>query len=166
LFLFLCVPLPGRIHNVISGPLQNYATIGAVFVLELFGVTVVREGNVITLNHDTPLAVAEACSGLRMLTAFVVVAATFAFLIKRPRWQKGALMVSSIPVAIVCNLARLVVTAILYLQTDNETAERFFHDGAGLMMMPLAVIALAGELWLLQRLTVEEADSAPKPTHG
>ena len=170
LFLFLLVPLPGRIHNMISGPLQNYATIGAVFILELIGVTVARDGNVITLNHETPLAVAEACSGLRMLTAFVVVASTFAFVIKRPRWQKATLVASSIPVAIACNLARLVITAVLYIWASSETAERFFHDFAGLTMMPLAVYILVGELWLMERLVTggpqpdkEYARTRPKP---
>jgi exosortase len=156
LFLFLMIPFPGRIHNMISGPLQTLATVGAVFLLEVFGVTVAREGNVILLNDGMPLAVAEACSGLRMLTAFIVVAATLAFLIRRPRWQKLALLVSSVPIAIFCNLVRLVVTAILYLTAGSETAERFFHDFAGLAMMPLAVLILAGELWLMKKLVVVE----------
>ncbi|MBN2560141.1 MAG: exosortase/archaeosortase family protein [Phycisphaerae bacterium] len=157
LFLFLMVPLPGRIHNLVSGPLQNLATVCAGFTLELLGVTAVREGNVLVLNGEVPLAVAEACSGLRMLTAFVVVASTLAFVIKRPRWQKATLVVSSVPVAIVCNLARLVTTALLYLWASSETAERFFHDFAGLTMMPLAVFILVFELWLMSRLVVEES---------
>ncbi len=162
MFLFLMVPLPGRVHNLISGPLQTQATTGAVFLLELFGVTVTREGNVILLNNDIPLAVAEACSGLRMLTAFVVVAAVLAYLVTRPRWQKIALLVSSIPIAIACNLGRLCVTAVLYIVASSETAELFFHDFAGLAMMPLAVLILLGELWLMNKLvTPEEAPTAP-----
>jgi len=156
LFLFLMVPFPGRIHNVISGPLQTLATAGAVFSLELFGVTVTREGNVILLNQTMPLAVAEACSGLRMLTAFVVVAATFAYVVKRPAWQKAVLVFSIIPFAIFCNLARLFVTANLYLVASSQVAERFFHDFAGLSMMPLAVLILAGELVIMNRLVVRE----------
>ena len=155
-FLLLMVPLPGRIHNLISGPLQNLATAGAVVSLELSGVTVIREGNVMLLNGDVAVAVAEACSGLRMLTAFVVVAATLAYVVKRPFWQKATLVVSSIPLAILCNLIRLVVTAVLYLVASGETAERFFHDFAGLTMMPLAVLLLIGELWIMARLVVED----------
>lgn len=159
MFLFLMVPLPGRIHNMISGPLQNMATAGSVFLLEVFGVTVRQEGNVIILNGSVPLAVAEACSGLRMLTAFIVVAAAMAFMVKRPRWQLITLVATSIPIAIACNLARLCVTAVLYLAADSETAERFFHDFAGLTMMPIAVFLLFGELWLMNKLVI--ADTAP-----
>jgi exosortase len=161
LFLFLMVPLPGRIHNLISGPLQNLATAGAVCTLELFGVTVVREGNVMVLNDNVPVAVAEACSGLRMLTAFVVVAATLAYVVNRPRWQKATLVLSSVPIAILCNLARLVATAVLYMVASSEIAESFFHDFAGLTMMPLAVLVLVGELWIMARLVLDEPSAGP-----
>jgi len=155
-FLFLMFPLPGKIHNLISGPLQTFATKGAVFGLELFGVTVAREGNRLVLNDQTPLAVAEACSGLRMLTAFIVVAYAFAYLVERPAWQKVTLVLSSIPIAIFCNIIRLDVTAALFLFTNSELAEVFFHDFAGLTMMPLAVILLFSELWILNKLLLPD----------
>ena len=158
LFLFLMAPLPGQIHNRISGPLQTLATAGAVFLLEMVGVPVVRDGNVIVLHQATPIAVAEACSGLRMLTAFVVVGSVLAYLVNRPFWQKVVLTVSTIPVAIVCNLIRLVVTALLFLSTDSATAEWFFHDFAGWTMMPMAFAFLAAELWVLARLVVTDPE--------
>jgi exosortase len=152
LFLFLAVPPPARVHNRISGPLQESATSAAVFLLEILGVTVDRTGYVVVLNDSVPLAVEEACSGLRMLTAFMVVAAVMAFLANRPTWQKVTLFISSVPIAILCNLIRLVVTALLYLSFDSQVAESFFHDFAGVTMMPLAVFMLLGELWLLRVL--------------
>jgi len=162
-FLFLMVPLPGRVHNLISGPLQDIATRSAVVTLELLGTTVSREGNVMVLNENTRLAVAEACSGLRMLTAFIVVAYTLAYLVNRPGWQKAVVLFSSIPVAIACNTARLIVTAWLFLWTSSELAEAFFHDFAGLTMMPAAVFLLALELWLMNKIVVPEAaDISPR----
>lgn len=155
-FLLLMVPLPGRIHGMISGPLQTQATGGAVVLLELLGVTVARDGNVILLNNTTQLAVAEACSGLRMLTSFVMVAGVLAYLVRRPGWQKAVVLVSSVPIAIVCNLIRLFATAELYMVTSSESAEQFFHDCAGLVMMPLAVLILAGELWLMNKVVIPE----------
>ncbi len=160
-FLLLMVPLPGRVHNLISGPLQRMATVGAVFSLELFGVMVAREGNVIILNETERLAVAEACSGLRMLTAFVIVAGTLAFVVNRPRWQKLALVASSVPIAILCNLLRIVATALLCVYASSELAERFFHDFAGITMMPLAILMLAGELALFNLLVVPDEPSEP-----
>jgi exosortase len=156
LFLLLMVPLPGKIHNAISGPLQNAAASAAVVTLELLGVTVGAEGNVLILNHRVPVAVAEACSGLRMLAAFVVVACVLAYVVNRPAWQKAALVLSSVPVAIFCNLVRLVVTAALFLVVNAEVGAKFFHEFAGLTMMPLAVLLLMGELWVMSRLVLED----------
>jgi exosortase len=156
IFLFLMVPLPGRVHNAISSPMQSMATNGAVMMLELMGIIVNQEGNVMVLNDNVRMAVAEACSGLRMLTAFIVVSAVFAYVIDRPVWQKVIVLCSSIPVAIFCNLVRLDVTALLFLWTSSALADRFFHDFAGLTMMPLAILILVGELLLISRLVVEE----------
>jgi exosortase len=158
LFLFLMVPLPGRIHNLVSGPLQRIATTGSVLFLEVFGVRVSQEGNVVVLNGETPLAVAEACSGLRMLMAFVIVAAFIAYMVKRPRWQKAILLGSSIPVAVVCNMIRIFATAMLMLYVSAEVAQKFFHDFAGYVMMPAAVLLTFGEIWLMDKVVVPEPD--------
>jgi exosortase len=160
------VPLPGRVHNLISGPLQTWSTTGTVFLLELFGVTVGREGNVIVLNDVQHVAIAEACSGLRMLTAFVVVAAVLAYIVNRPRWQKLTLVVSSVPIAVVCNLGRLVLTAVLYLVVSSTAAERFFHDFAGISMMPLAVLLLLAELKLMAWLVTPDQPAKPTAAAG
>ena len=157
LFLFLMVPFPGRVHNLISGPLRTMATTGSVFVLEAF-IKVSQQGNTMMLNGNTPLGVAEACSGLRMLTAFMIVSAFIAYMVKRSRLQKTVLLVSSIPVAILCNVLRIVVTAVLMLLVNAEVAEKFFHDFAGVVMMPAAVLLMFGELWLMDKLVVSDLE--------
>ncbi len=166
LFGLLMIPPPGRIQNLISAPLQDVATVGAVMALELIGMTVDREGHVIVLNEDTRLAVAEACSGLRMLTAFMVVAATLAFLVERPAWQRTVVVLSSVPVAILCNLIRLVVTALLFVLVGSGVAEKFFHDFAGVLMMPLAVAILMCELWILKQLVLAEHEPPAASASG
>ncbi len=166
LLLFLMVPLPGRVHNLISAPLQSIATTGSVFLLEAFGATISQEGNVVMLNETTPMAIAEACSGLRMLTAFVIVAAFVAYMVKRPRWQKAVLLLSSIPVAVMCNIVRLCVTAVLFMLVSAEVGKKFFHDFAGLAMMPAAALLLFAELWLMDKLIVPEPSSQQKQAKG
>jgi len=157
LFLFLMVPLPGRIHNLISGPLQTIATTGSVFLLEAFGATVSQQGNVVMLNETIPMAVAEACSGLRMMTAFVIVAAFVAYMVKRPRSQKAVLLLSSIPIAVACNILRLCVTAVLFMLVSAEVGQKFFHDFAGMVMMPAAALLLFAELRLMDKLIVPDS---------
>ncbi len=161
LFLFLMPPLPTPVHNLIAGPLQRLATTGSVFLLEAFGTSVGQQGNVITLNGDTPLAVAEACSGLRMLIAFVIAAALIAYLVKRPRWQKAVLLASSIPVAVICNVIRIFATALLMLYVSSEVGQKFFHHIGGFVMIGIAVSLLFGEIRLMDRLFVPESNTQP-----
>ncbi len=157
MFLFLMVPFPGQIHNLISGPLQKIATSGSVFLLEAFGANVSQQGNVVTLNRGTTMAVEEACSGLRMLTAFIIVSAFIAYMVKRSRFQKAFVLFSSIPIAVICNIIRLCITAVLFMLVSSQAAEKFFHDFAGVTMMPAAVILIFSELWLLKLLTTTES---------
>lgn len=166
LFLFLMFPLPGRIHNLINGPLQKMSTTGSVFLLEAFGVRVSQEGNVVILNEKIPMAVAEACSGLRMLIAFVIVAAFIAYMVNRSRRKKAVLLLSSIPVAVMCNILRLCVTAVLFLLASAEIAQKFFHDFAGLAMMPAAVLLMFGELWLMDKLTMPDTEPQQRQARG
>lgn len=162
LFLSLMVPLPGVIHNMISLPLQRMATTGSFFLLEVFGARVSQQGNIVILNENTRLAVAEACSGLRLLMAFIIVAAFFAYMVKRSRGKKVILVLSSIPVGVICNIVRIFVTAMLMLYVSTELGEKFFHDFAGLVMMPAAVLLMFGELWLMDRLVMPEPVSQQK----
>lgn len=163
-FLPLMIPLPNPVHNALAGPLQGWATSATLLLLELAGVTVSREGNVLTLNEHVEVGVVEACSGLRMLTAFIVVAAVLALLVPRPRWQKCVLVLSSIPIALACNVLRLAATAGLFLAGVSDVATTFFHDFAGVSMMPVAVAMLLAELRLLGRLRHEGGCGARTPS--
>jgi len=158
LFIFLMVPFPGQIHNRISGPLREMATTGSVFLLEVFFNGIRREGHIIHVGEHA-LGVLEACSGLRMLTAFIIVAAFIAYMVRRPRWQKAIVVFSGIPIAVACNIIRIFVTALLFVVVSSEIGEKFFHDFAGLVMMPAAVMLIFGELWLMDKLVVPEPAS-------
>ncbi len=147
----LAMPLPGRVEEMVSLPLQGMATAGARFVLELAGVLVVQEGHVLHLAGQTSIAVAEACSGLRMLTAFLLVAGVMAMVVQRPGWQRVSLLVSGVAVAVVMNMVRLAATGGFALATHSSPSGRF-HDLAGLAMMPVAVGMLALELWFFSKL--------------
>jgi len=157
LYLFFMLPLPNRVQGWITLPLQRWATTSAVFGLEMLGYDVVREGNVINLN-GTMVAVAEACNGLRMLTAFFVISGLVALLVNRKWWEKLIILVSSIPIAFMCNTLRLTMTAIAFTRLNTEQWEKAFHDFGGLAMMPLALGLIVLELWLLSNLVIRPAD--------
>jgi len=152
LFLCLMLPLPRSVHTAVMLPLQRLATISAVFCLEMMGYPVIREGNIIHLN-DTTMAMAEACSGLRLVTSFFVITGLVALLIRRTWWEKLIVLLSALPIALLCNTVRLTITAIVFTRLTGQTWERIFHDFGGYAMMPLALAILIFELWLLTKLT-------------
>lgn len=154
LFLFLMLPLPRQVEMQITSPLQRWATGSAVYCLEALGFSAWHEGNVIHID-DTMVAVAEACNGLRMLTAFMVVSAMVVLIIRRPWWAKALVLISSIPIAFVCNTARLALTAVLFTYLNTKEWERVFHDFGGFAMMPLALAIIALELWMVSVLCME-----------
>lgn len=158
-FMLLMVPFPNRVHVAIAQPLQSWATSAGRFGLELLGYFVRQEGNVLYVDERTVVAVAEACSGLRMLTAFIVTAAVICFLIQRPAWHKVVLMIMSLPVAVLCNGIRVLATALFMYYAENRTLQEGFHDLAGYAMMPLAVLMLIGLLKLLALFSTPE----PRP---
>jgi exosortase len=160
LFLCLMLPWPNRVQTAISLPLQSWSTSSAVFCLELAGYTVVREGNVIHIGGAT-VAVAEACNGLRMITAFFVISGLVVLLARCSWWEKLIVLVSSLPVALLCNTLRLAITSIFFTVLKGEYWEKVFHDFGGYAMMPLALAILVAELWLLEKLTTDPVAHEP-----
>jgi len=153
LFLCLMLPLPNVIQNYVGLNLQRWATSSAVFCLEVMGYAVTQDGHTIDMGNVS-VAVLEACNGLRMITAFFVISGLVVLLVQRAWWEKLVILVSSLPIALLCNTIRLAITAVFFTILEGEYWEKIFHDFGGYAMMPLALAAVVGELWLLAKLTV------------
>jgi len=165
LFLFLMLPWPNRIQAAVALPLQQWATSSAVFCLEVIGYEVAREGNIIHIGQAS-VAVAEACNGLRMVTAFFVISGLVVLLVERAWWEKLIVFASSLPVALFCNTVRLAVTAIAFTVLEGEYWEKIFHDFGGYAMMPLAIAIVVGEFWFLAKLTTAPKEDKIVVTKG
>ena len=153
LFLCLMLPLPNIIQYYVGLNLQRWATSSAVFCLEVIGYAVTQDGHTIDMGNVS-VAVLEACNGLRMITAFFVISGLVVLLVQRTWWEKLVILVSSLPIALLCNTVRLAITAVFFTILEGEYWEQIFHDFGGYAMMPLALAAVVGELWLLAKLTV------------
>ncbi len=162
LYLIFMIPLPYRLSTALSAPLQSLATTVSTFIMQTIGLPALSEGNVIVLN-EARLNVIEACSGLRMLVVFVALSAATALLTRRPLLDKLILLISAIPIALVSNILRITATGILHETTSSETANLFFHDLGGWLMMPLGLLFLAAELKLLSHLFIEPPPPPQRP---
>jgi exosortase len=155
LFLVFMFPLPSVLEQNILWRLQTLASAASTFVLQTLGVAAFRQGNLISVP-GADLNIADACSGLRMVTIFFALGLAMVFLIERPWWDKFMILLSAIPIALIVNIIRITVTGLLYMivGTDSHFAQRLGHDWAGYFMMPLALGFLWLELQLLERLTI------------
>jgi exosortase len=154
-FLWFMVPLPFGWETMASLPLQKIATKLSCYALQLLGQPAFAEGNVILLGEHQ-LEVAQACSGLRLFISVMAVAYAYVALVQRAWWEKAILVISVIPIAILANATRIVVTGLLFQFTTGEMAHKFSHDFAGLAMIPLAGLMFALVHWYLSRLFPEE----------
>jgi exosortase len=152
LFLCLMLPPPNLIQSYTVLHLQRWATSSAVFCLEMVGCGVIQEGNTIHLG-ETSVEVAYACNGLRMITAFFVISGLVVLMVNRVWWEKLIILISSLPIALLCNTVRLTVTALALTRLSDQFWDDVFHDFGGYAMMPLALAIVVVELWLLTKLT-------------
>ncbi len=159
-FLVFMIPLPFRAEKALAEPLQSIATTVSTYTLQTLGLPALQEGNVIVLNEGS-IGVVEACSGLSMMMVFFALAFAVVILVRRPLLDKVVLVISAIPIAILANVTRIVVTGFLYENVGGEVAKAFFHDFAGWLMMPLALLLLWLELKLLSWLLIEVTPARP-----
>ena len=112
-FLLFAIPIPTVVYNEIVFPLQFIASKFATRVLEMLNLfPVMREGNVLVLPHMT-LEVVEACSGIRSLMSLLALAAGYGYLVEKSNWVRWFLVLAMVPLAIISNGTRVMITAIM-----------------------------------------------------
>jgi exosortase len=143
LLLASMVPLPVIVYNAMAAPLQLFASDVAANLAQALGVSVYRDGNVITLANIS-LGVEEACSGLNSLSALMVGGILLGFLQCTRVRSRVLLFALTIPLSIFINVVRVTGTALL---ADNypQFAMGFYHSFSGWLVF----VAGFGLLYLL-----------------
>lgn len=142
-FLFFMVPLPTIIFNAVAFPLQGLAARNATWILDTLGIPVLRDGNVIHLSQIS-LGVTEACSGIRSLVSLVALAVAWVYLTLPGRWPRVLLVASAVPITIIANAARVVVTGLIGQWFGVKYAQGAFHSFSGWIIFLVAFAGLLG----------------------
>lgn len=172
--LLLAIPIPAIIFNKIAFPLQLFASRCAVWSMSLWGIPVLRQGNVIELLprgavETRKLEVVEACSGIRSLMTLLTLALVFAYFTypksdddDRPRgrfswiknyawWRSAIIVVAAVPIAILTNALRVSGTGVLSHYYGTEVADGFFHSFSGWVVYIVAFLMLFAIGWITDR---------------
>ncbi len=150
-FLFFMIPIPVTLYDAIALPLRYLVSLIATEGMQACGLPVLREGNVIILPNVS-LEVVEACSGMRSLVSLIALGTTYAFVMLDGAWRKAVLIIATIPIAVLTNIARVFITGVLARHFGASAAEGFFHDFAGFVVFFVALVLTAITGWILSSI--------------
>lgn len=162
LIWFVSAPMVSVIENNLSTFLLHQIVTVVSFVFDVLGMPVEQQGNVLVLPTGR-VGVAEACSGIRSLTACLFAGSFLAAVFLRPFWKKVLLVAMAMLLAFFTNLLRgLFLTAYAY-NYGPEAMEGTVHDAAGYAVLGLTVVGL---LCLLPLLNLRLVSEPEEPTPG
>ncbi|WP_438482486.1 exosortase/archaeosortase family protein [Oleiharenicola lentus] len=155
----ISAPLVSAIEQQISLFLLGKVVTVVAFVFDMLGYPLEQQGNVLMLPKG-PVGVADACSGIRSLTACLFAGSFLSATFFEAGWKKVTLVVASMFFAFVMNLGRsLFLTAWAYAY-GPEAISGTVHDTAGYAVLGLTC---AGLLLLVPVLNFKIESLAAKP---
>jgi exosortase len=152
LFLLFMVPLPSILLIAISFKMKLMAAWMAAKLVSFVGIPVAQAGSTLHLPGGLAVVVDDTCSGLRSLISLLALSTLWTSLMPpaSARWKKWLLTASSMPIALVANMVRIVSLVVLCAIYGPQVAAGFIHYGSGIVVFGVAILALA---WLSRVLT-------------
>ena len=140
LFLFSMVPMPLSAVADLTLNLKLFAARCTMSIIDLLGIPAIQDGSRINFSNCSVL-VADACSGLKSLIALISFGALFAYMSGLSNYMKSILFISSIPVAIVANITRILFVSLAANKWGSEFADSI-HGITGILVFVIAFILL------------------------
>ena len=144
-YLFLMIPLPFIERSTL--PLAMFTGVCSGGLVQFLGLDVTIVGNSVTLPNAN-LVIGAQCSGVNSLIALFALMLLVAYLFNGSLWSRVALVLLSIPIAVLGNILR--VSSLLFIARlyGAEAAFIFYHDYSG----PVFFILVLLLMWPLTRL--------------
>lgn len=141
-YLIFMVPLPAIVYSAIAFRLQVLVSAISADVIRLVGIAVYRNGNILEVAKVGPLAVEEACSGMRSIMALLALSSLLAYILYKTRVRQWILVACALPVAVITNIFRVTMTGILAYHFGREMAEGWLHESFGWIVFVIAFALL------------------------
>ena len=161
LFPVFALPVPDALLSRLQPLLQNLTTTLAETALPLLGVAVERSGFVLRLPGGD-LGVAEACSGVRSLTALTATAGFVAYLRGFGPVRGVALVVLAVPLVGGVNAFRVVLTGLIQEAAGQEYIQGWWHEALGFGTLFVGLAGILGAARVLGP-PAPPADPLPPP---
>jgi len=154
-FLFFMVPIPLSIETLVSFPLQMWVTKISYVIIQALSISVLREGNILHFANAS-LEVAEACSGIRSLTAYIMLGFLFSYMMKANWIRRSLVVLIAIPLSFIVNIVRVTGTGVLAHFFGSRVARDFLHEFSGLLVFVLGFFLLFLVYWCLEEKKVPD----------
>lgn len=139
LFLLLAIPLP--FIDLVAPPAQTVSAVSSSGLANLLGLDVHRDGLLLHTPTGT-FEVALECSGLKSIISLLTLSIIFAFMLEGGLIMKSIIVLSSIPLAMFGNIARITSVLAVANKYGQDAAMNYFHDFSSLMLFSVALIGL------------------------
>lgn len=164
-FLLFCIPLASFL-DIITVHLRLLATSTAYGVLKGFGMEVIRQGTMVgAADGSFAIDVAEPCSGLRSIFALMALTAGYAYCTQPTWFRRAILFATSVPLAVLGNVARILSICIVASCASADFATGFYHDYSGYVVFAVAISLMIACSELINRIFARFGNSE-KATNG
>ena len=154
-FIFaFCMPMGGTFAQRLTLPLRMWAAKATAFIAgDVLGIEVVQTGTKLLDPHGYfNCEVAAECSGIRSFMALLAISTIFSVLAMKVLWKRAVMIGLSVPIALVCNVLRLIAIILAATAFRSQAAGNFVHEWFGYVtyMIGIGMLLLAGR-WLREK---------------
>lgn len=177
-FLAFTWPLP-FLDPIIAFPLRMVMSTLASHLLPLIGIPTLQNGTALLSPADPAhnlalgalfqIDIADPCSGIRSLFALLMMSALIGYLFVPKMWQQWLIFVCAFPLAVVGNLARVVMLVLGCIFFGNHFAigtndnPSWYHEGCGFLIYGVALgLELVIASLLTRKWSWSDMESAPE----
>jgi exosortase len=141
-YLAFMFPPPDTIVYAITLPMKTGVSQVAISILHALGYPIAGQGVMIYVGQYE-LLVAAACSGLNSIISLSAISLFYIYMRHEAEWRYAAFLVLLIvPVALIANLARVMILILLTYHAGDAAAQGFLHNFAGILMFAVALLTI------------------------
>lgn len=137
----ISAPVFSSIEHFISLFLLSKVAVFVCSFMDFFGFVVEMKGNSLCFPNGN-VGVADACSGIRSLTACLFAGSFLSAVFLDKLWKKVLLVVCSMGFAFFNNILRALFLSIWAYENGPESIAGFVHDAAGYFVLGATVVGL------------------------
>ena len=152
------LPIPAGAISKLLMALRLLTANAVTWLVPLFGVPIARDATHLSIPGQV-IEVADNCSGFATLYAAILTAIILAHLGRSPA-RRIAVLAGAIPLALICNFARVTALVLLVRYRGAGILDTWVHPASGMVLFVFVIGAL---VWLAGREALRATPGSARP---